>query len=132
MGEPLAADFLSNRAVELCPEKLIEFRATTTERVGDLRCSDGFAQMGADEQKCDRWVGNGDDVCRASRHDSLRRNENCSIVRIVRLFDCMQRSSPGHQLVQESRSLITAAFEILVDGGKRNGLVFADEGIVAD
>ena len=78
MGEPLAADFLSNRAVELCPEKLIEFRTATIERIGDLRCADGFTQMGADEQKCvsDRRVGNGDDIGRTARHDSHWRNEN--------------------------------------------------------
>lgn len=63
-GESLAADFLADGAVELCPEKLIKLCATTAERVGDLRCADGFAQMGADEQErvSDRWVGNGDDI----------------------------------------------------------------------
>ena len=88
-GESLAAYFLTNGTVELGAEKLIEFCATTTERVGNLRCADGFAQMGTDEQKrvSDRWVGNGDDIRRATRHDTLRRDENCSIVRIARLFD---------------------------------------------
>ena len=126
MGEPLAADFLSNRAVELCPEKLIEFRTATIERIGDLRCADGFTQMGADEQKCvsDRRVGNGDDIRRAPCHDPFWWDEDCPWM-LTRFFRF-------HQPVKKCGGLITAAFEILVDGGKRNGLIFADKGIVAD
>ena len=89
--ETLAPDFLADRTTEMRVESSVQFGAFHAERVGDLRRADGLAKVLADELErlSDGCVGDGDDVGRTPGDDFFGRNENCSIVQIVRLFDCL-------------------------------------------
>ena len=122
--ETLTADLFADRMAEVRAEECVEDRSPSAEGVGDLRRPDWLRQSLRDEfhRLADRRVGDGDDFRGAAHDDAERRDED-------RLF---RRTLARHQPVEKGGRLVSAALQVLVDGGKRHGLVLADRPVVAD
>ena len=105
-------------------EERVQNRSSDAEGVGDLRRTDGARQILRDKfyRFADCRLGDGDDFRRAPHDDSERRDED----RFLR------GALAGHQAVEKGGRLVSAALKVLVDGRKRDGLVFADRFVVAD